>query len=171
MIVAAVLLAELAAWGLLHRSEEELTRAFREGSTTRRLEALHVLTNRGEIDPSSFGPSFVANLLADPDTRLREAAFTNEVCRLFAPPMTQSDYSRDPSRFTDAELDHWWRSYVIHRRKVGGAGTPGEGGLRLQRQELAWFLDAMEGRPLDRGAISGHLRERIEQTRPGPGAR
>ena len=168
LVTALVLLAELMIWGLVHRSDDELRSTFRDGSTQRRLDALHVLANRGEVEPTRFGDSFVPRLLSDPDDRMKEAAFTNEVCRVFAPPTIQSDYSRDAARFADDDLGHWWRSHVIHRRKVGGAGTPGEGGLKLQRQELAWFLDAVEGRPLDRRAMTAYLRARMEQTRRRP---
>ena len=68
----------------------------------------------------------------------------------------QEEFLRE-SRADDA---HWWRAYVIHRRKVGGEAVGAE--TRLGRAELLWFLESYSGQ-LDRPAIHAHLRTLFER--------
>jgi len=152
LILVSLLVLQLLTWAVLHRSDEEILDAWESGTTRQRLDAFHVMTNRGTLDPARFDEAFVRGLLDDPEARVKELAFTNEVCKFHVPEL-QTRYVYD---FSGGDLAHAWRSYVLHRRKVGGTFVVG-GGLRLQRQELEWFLDATAGRPIDEQAVQRHL--------------
>jgi hypothetical protein len=171
-----VLLLLLAAQSLValtwHRDRDELVAAWRRGSGQERLAALHVLTNRGEA--KGFGQDFVREMLQDPDLLVREAAMGLDLAK-FSLPMAQEAYlsaadfgaaarGEGPAGLGRASaghppeeaLSHWWRAYFLHRRKVGGyiVGS----GVRPRRQEVTWFLDALEDKTLPREPIGAHIR-------------
>ncbi|TDJ67161.1 MAG: hypothetical protein E2O39_15215 [Planctomycetota bacterium] len=160
MVCLGLLLGQLGTWLALHRSDAEIESAWRDGATTReRLDALHVLLNRGTLDPSRFGLPFVRELLAEDDDLLKEVAFTNDVCKFLDPEYQKTEYLG--GSHLDADIQHFWRSYVIFRRKVGGGVTGA--GLRLLRQELAWFYDAVHERPLSIDDILLHMEARWQE--------
>ena len=78
--LAAVVSIEVAVWGVLHRSDEEVLRAADSGTPRERAFALHVLANRG--DPVVFGQERVAELLEGSDELLRELAMTYSFARV-----------------------------------------------------------------------------------------
>ena len=157
LVCLGLLLAQLGTWRALHRPDAEIEAAWRDGTTTReRLGALHVLLNRGTLDPSRFGLPFVRELLAEEDDLLKEVAFTNEVCKFLDPEYQKTTYLGEYAPGVDDS--HLWRAYVIFRRKVGGGITGA--GLRILRQELAWFYDAVHERPLPEAEIQAHLMAR-----------
>lgn len=138
-VLLAILISEGAAWGLAHRSAAELEPS--AAAADERIEALHVLTNRGEPDRDRFAETFVQALLAEEDPLLCEYAFTSDVCNLSA--TLQYQYLKERLEAVDA---HWWRSFVIYRRKLG-AGVGGSS-ARITPRELGWYLDALAERPL-----------------------
>jgi len=137
-----VLVLQAAAFGCLHRSRERLEADAAAGETSERIAALHILTNRGAVDPDRFGEDFGLGLLAEEDPRMREYAFTSDVCNVVSP---QVHYRYLKGRM-DAIDGHWWRSFVIHRRKIG-VGVGGSS-ARITLQELEWYFDSLAGRPL-----------------------
>jgi hypothetical protein len=152
LILVALIGVQLSTWAVMHRTEEEILAAWENGTTRERLDAFHVMANRGPLDPARFDERFVRELLGDPDTLIKELAFTNEVCKFHIPEL-QTRYVYD---FSGGDMAHAWRSYVLHRRKVGGTFVVG-GGVRLQWQEAQWFLDATRGRAIDERAVERHL--------------
>ena len=154
---ALVIAAELVfAWGR-HQSDAELRVQAGAGSTQERLDALHILTNRGEPDPSMFSPESVAALLRDPDDRIREFAFTNDVCKFHVPDL-QNAYLR-----ATTDYPHWWRATLLHRRKVGGPVVGG--GVTLSRVELAWYDEALRDLTPPMDAVMAHLRRISDHSR------
>ena len=62
LLCLAILGLELGLAFVTHRSEEDLERVWREGSVEERLDALHILANRGRPDPERFDAAFVEAL-------------------------------------------------------------------------------------------------------------
>lgn len=145
-----------AAW--MHQSKEELESAWQRGSTQERLDALHVLTNRGRPDAQRFGSDFVAALLQEEDDRLKEAAFTIDLCKFELPELQRKYLGAN-----GPDYPHWWRAYVFHHRKVGGYPVGGGGGLT--RQELAWYLEALRDQVPPMDDIIAHLRRVADHSR------
>ena len=158
LVCLAVLALEVGAALLAHRSPAELERVWREGSASERLDALHVLANRGRPDPTRFDNAFIEALLREPDDRLKEAAFVIDLCK-FRVPEVQNAYLA----VIGTDYPHWWRAYVIHRRKVGGFRVGGGSGLR--RIELAWYLDALRELPPPLEEVDAHLRRIADRSR------
>lgn len=154
LVLLAVIVAELVVAAALHRSEDRLDAAWRDG---REPGALHVLLSRGEpVD--GCDASCVADLLAAPDPRTRALAFTNEVCRLTGPD-AQNRYFVP---YDAAVVAREWIPYVVHRRKVGTGATVGAAG-KLRRQEVGWWLDRLRGEEIDAEALTRFLRERAHE--------
>lgn len=154
--LALALAAELGVFLSVHRTNEELQRQAFAGDAKARIGALHALTNRGTLNAKQFGRAFLRPLLEDPDELIREYAFTTDVCK-FSDIGLQEDFLR---RDHGDDRSHWWRCYVIHRRKVGGESLGAE--TRLGRVELLWFLVSFHGK-LERGEIDAHLRTLFER--------
>lgn len=70
---------EVVAWRIVHRDEQELTRAAATGSAKERVWALHILLQRD--DPPRRKDSFVEELLASEEALVRELAMTSTVRR------------------------------------------------------------------------------------------
>ena len=157
-LCVALIVLELGVWAGLHRSDEEIERAWRVGPPKERVAALNILANRGEPSPRRFDEDFVHSLLREPDLLLREAAFTSQVCK-FHEPVLQKTY------LVSARVDpaHWWRSYLIHRRKTGGQALAG--GAGLSHRELAWYFQALHDRPPPLDEIDTYLRNRLDRSR------
>ena len=158
LVCCALLALEIGVFVVASDSDAEVERALAEGTVEERLAALHIATNRGEPDAARFGEAFVRSLLAEPDERLEEAAFTLDVCK-FEIPELQTRILQKPWEATPL----WWRSYVIHRRKVGGYRVGGGSGLT--HQELLWYLDALRERSLPVEEIVAHLRRLGDESR------
>jgi len=151
LLCLAVLGLELGLALLTHRSSEDLERAWREGSVEERLDALHILANRDHPDPKRFDAAFLEALYHEKDDRLKEAAFTIDLCKFRVP-----DSQREYLKGSLPDASHWWRVFVIHARKVGGYSVGG--GTALSRVELAWYLDALRDFPPPMDAVRAHLR-------------
>lgn len=159
LLLVGLVLLEAGVWGLVHRSNEELQRSWASGASQERLDAIHVLLNRGESSKSDFGQSFVKALLEDADERVQELAFLNDVCK-YKRPVLQNQATRT---FTAEDFRTHWRRYVFHRRKVGGQIVGGA--TRLKQEELAWYLDTLdETRPLPREAIVDYINQLAQET-------
>ncbi len=158
LVCLALLGLELGAAFGWHRSVEELERAWREGSVHERLGALHVLANRDRPDPRRFDAAFVESLFREEDDRLKEAAFTIDITK-FRVPDAQQAYLKDAG----TDYPHWWRAFVIHRRKVGGHAVGGGGGLT--QAELAWYLDALRDLSPPMKEVDAHLRRNSDRSR------
>jgi hypothetical protein len=52
---------------------------------------------------------------------------------------------------------HFWRSFVLLRRKIGVVVGGSSG--RLKRQELEWWFDALEERALPADQVLAHILE------------
>ena len=158
-VVCLVILGlELGLAFVVHRSQDDLERAWREGSVQERLDALHVLANRDRPDSGRFDAAFLESLFREEDDRLKEAAFTIDVCKFYVPDR-QSAYLK----VGGPDYPHWWRSYVIHRRKVGGYTVGGGGGLT--RVELGWYLDALHDLSPPMDEVDAHLRRNSDRSR------
>jgi len=145
-ICALLLCLELGAWAWLHRSDAELRWQVARGSAGERIDALHVLANRGTPDPALFGDALVRSLLANPDDRLKELAFAHEIGK-FGDSGLQAQHVY---RYAGSDTAHWWRAYVLHSAKVGG-------GPRLDRQALRWWFDSVAEHPPDLQQARAHI--------------
>ncbi|MCH2171390.1 hypothetical protein MK489_11450 [Myxococcota bacterium] len=134
-----------------HRSEEQLLERWQAGSTQERLDALHVLANRGEPSPELFGPSFVQGLLSHPDRRLLDVAFSTDISKFHFP-----EIQNEWLMHSNVDTPNWWMSYVLHHRKVGGYQVGGDSSLT--RRELDWYLEAEKGIMPPIGDVIAHLR-------------
>lgn len=140
--VAALVLVALGQVGLyvgvLHRSRPEIEALWREGDSRQRAWALHVLSNRGDIDADDFDAPFMRELLSDEDLFVREMAFTNDLCKM-RPPELQKEYLAEYI----GDDAHFLRSWILMKRKVGGAMVGG--GLKIARKELEWLFMVENG--------------------------
>ena len=153
LLMGAIALLFLAGWGLCHQSREELWRDFESGDSGERIWALHVLSNRGEISPDDFSVDFIRRILHDEDTRVREMAFTYDLTKI-RPPGVQQSFLGTLKDQTSLLV----RAYLIQQRKVGGQRVGA--GLKLKRQELEWFLEAMAGQELSKSELGDYFTRR-----------
>ena len=65
---------------------------------------------------------------------------------------------RDGVEVHPDDVAEWWQRYVIYRRKVGGKTVGGQ--VRLRRDELRWYFDAMTGGALDEQTLVDRTNER-----------
>ena len=114
-----------------HRDVAELRTAAREGTVSKRLDALQQLAMRA--DPATLAAEFPASLLASDEPLLRELAFTNLFNR---PPATQLR-ARDLQRLTDPAERRRARLWLQCRMT-----TPGRVQLSMLDQ---WFAEADPG--------------------------
>jgi len=155
-----VLALELLAARLQHQTHDELLAARTDGSVQEQLDALHILTNRApgaeptSRDGSEYGIALARQVYGATDQRLREYAFSTDICKYEYPAWQEMLVEqRLPANAMNA---HWWRSYVLFKRKVGGQIVGGS--LRMRMQELRWFCAALRGVAPDRVEIIKHLR-------------
>jgi hypothetical protein len=159
VVLLGLIVLEIAAWGVLHQSDQALHESWESGTSQERLDAIHVLLNRGESSKADFGQPFAKQLLEDEDERVQELAFLNDVCK-YKRPVAQNQASRG---FTNDDFRTHWRRYIFHRRKVGGYVVGGS--TRLKRDELAWYLDTLdETNPLPRQEIVDYINRLAEDT-------
>ena len=97
LALIATLAVELVVWRSRHRSSDELWRNYQTGTSSERVEALFVLTNRDQ--PQGFDQRFVEELLRSEQVALRELAMTHSLTR-HSGTKAQEDYleSSRPSR-------------------------------------------------------------------------
>ena len=149
LLLGALLLVEVGVWRGLHRDAPALRETWRSGTGEERIAAFHVLVNRGEPAAHDFDRRTAEAMLADPDRRIRELVFTNDMQRFpnYGPHLVYLASARN------AEPAHWWRAWVIEYTKVGRT--------RLLKEELGWWLDALEGRapPMDEAVPHALARE------------
>ena len=166
LVLAALLAAEWATARLLHRPLEALEAVAASGEPQERLDALHVLANRAPLPvldegrpeaapgrSTAFGVALAKQLYASDDERVKEYAFSTDVCRYEYPRWQEMMVEqRIPTAGPSA---HWWRTYVIFKRKVGGQIVGGS--MRLRMKELRWFLAALDGQGLEREEALEHM--------------
>ncbi|MFT5050802.1 MAG: hypothetical protein ACI8QZ_002207 [Chlamydiales bacterium] len=161
-----LLVLELVVARVQHQSTEQLDAARASGSVQEKLDALHILTNRapGREPVARFGSEYGAALAHEVyevyevfetrDQRLREYAFSTDICKFEYPAWQEMLVEqRLPA---NAVNSHWWRSFVLYKRKVGGQIVGAS--LRLRMQELRWFCDALQGIAPDKAALREHMR-------------
>ena len=159
-LLVAITVELLLASGF-HQEQPELHTQAAEGSSHERIWALHVLANR---DPANAGldPTYVQALLRDEDPLVVDFAFTIDICRLVHPAWQNRRMAKrlDPEAATTSpdEPNDWWRRFVLFRRKVGG--MPVGGTRRLRLEELRWYLDALQGIPVDEQFLIDSANER-----------
>jgi len=139
LVLGAAFIVQLTGWFATRTTSAELEVLAANGGTQARLDALHVLGNRGVPAPKRFSGAEVQQLLIDPDPRMQRFAMINTVCK-FRSPVWQLNHILAGAERADAA---WWVDYMIQLRKVGaetvGAGFP------MRVQELDWYLAALEG--------------------------
>ncbi len=161
LFLAVAITVELLLASGFHQEEAELRVQAAEGSSHERIWALHVLANR---DPANAGidSTYVRALLRDEDPLLVDFAFTIDICRLVNPAWQNRRMAKrlDPLTATTSpdEPNDWWRRFVLFRRKVGG--MPVGGTRRLRMVELRWYLDALQGIPVDEQFLIDSANER-----------
>ncbi len=152
-----VLLLECAAGLLALDSDSDIEGWLSSDDPEQRVRALHLFANRGEPERAFFGGSFKQELfLQNEDLRLRLFPFTNEVCKFEEPIPSLQNFWVDGPKFRDPNSPVWWMSYVIYKRKVGGAQVGSS--LRLRLVELEWWFEAQRAERMPGAAIHKHLR-------------
>lgn len=153
----AVLAAQVGLWALGHRSDLELRAAAESDDLDERVEARFLLLERGGIATATAQLVLVPTLLDSDEPLEVDFAHTTAVCKLGGADL---QYGRLKERMAEAAVDAaFWREFVLLRRKIGVIVGGSSG--RLDRRELAWWFDALEGRdpPAD---------EVLEQIRQNP---
>lgn len=152
IVLAALVLFQVVAYAtLFHRSEGELESMWDEGTPEERAWALHVLSNRGEVDEDRFDASFIRGLLEEEDLLVREMAFTSDMTRLWFP-VTQTQYLGELQHVEEPDMDHLMRSFFLFKRRIGV--------LKLQRLELDWLLMLEDGKEPTPDELRTHLDRR-----------
>lgn len=165
LFLVAVLVVELLVGAGIHRAESELLYLADEGTTAERLWAWHVLANRAPTE-LEFTDETNRGLMNDEDPLVVDYSFAIDVSRLlFAHDVLARQEARlrkrlrpGDARSSPDDVAEWWRRYVIYRRKVGGKVVGGM--VRLRRDELRWYFDALEGGPLDEQTLVDRTNER-----------
>jgi len=153
-ICLLVLAAQTGLWYAGHRSDRTLWQQTRSEDPQERIDALFLLLERGAFDPLWSELQLADQLLASSDPREAEFAHTTAVCKN-AGADVQYRYLRE--RIEAGEVDaHFWRSFVLLRRKIGVVVGGSSG--RLDRRELEWWLAARDGRPLPVDEVLEHIR-------------
>jgi len=147
LILGALLVVELAVWGATSESDEDLTARAASGEVQERLDALHVLGNRGVPRRVHFTGNKIKRLLADPDPRIQRFALTATVCK-FQTPRWQLRRILEGAERADAE---WWIDFVIQLRKAGTESVGG--GFAMRLQEFEWYCAALDGVDPPRDAV------------------
>ena len=150
ILLAFVLGAEILFAASLRESPAELEQNRVQGSSQTMLDALHILLANGEPDRERFGHAFAQELLASGDPRVRDFAFTNDVCRM-ADPEDQVRWLAQ--NMQDPLPAEWIRSFILQFRKVGGRTT--RASLRMNRREFEWL---MSGQEVEQDTFLEHLR-------------
>lgn len=164
-LASVALLMTLTAWAKHVPTDRAMAVAFDpDAPTDERIWAMHLAACRAtEVDPR-LGDDLARAFLASDDLRLREAALLVDLCRHAdrpggpgnTPPL-QEKYAYGP--LPDGWTPHRLRSYVFHRRKVGGSHVGGV--FRMDMTECRWMIDAIQGRPLpETGVIEDHRNQR-----------
>ncbi len=178
LVVLAICMVAVAR--LNHLPTEDAFRiAFDESADAdERIWAMHVAANRATKKDPRLGDELARAFLSSGDERLREAAMLIDLCRhtirpegvpADAPPHLQDAYAyasapgSAPGGPPGGEwTPHRLRSYVLHRRKVGGVRVGGN--QRMDLIEARWFVAALTGAPLPPSdVIDAHFEERIHQ--------
>ncbi|MFT5052658.1 MAG: hypothetical protein ACI8QZ_004094 [Chlamydiales bacterium] len=138
-VLLALLVLQVGVWAVRDRSDEHLKERWVSGSTDERLDAAHVLLNRGPAPGEGMGLGFAATLLSEePEARVRALAFCSDVCKL-AQPIAQLRVVLEglatgrPGGLID---------FILQCRKVGGVAVGSSSAMR--RRELAWYYRARE---------------------------
>jgi len=134
-----LLLSQVVIWGLRHRSSERWAETWTTGSEQERLDAAHVLLNRGSQTGRTLGPGLAASLLnIDAAPRVRTLAFSSDVCKLQKPLQQLSTVVNGLERGRPRALI----DFVLQCRKVGGIAVGSSSAMR--RCELNWYYRAGE---------------------------
>ena len=152
LVCLALLLAQGAAWAVLHRSNDELERDAVQGDPQARIAALHILTNRDEPAAERFDFDFATSLIESDEPLLREYAYTTDICKHAEPRVQYTELKALAERPSDPEF---WRTFVFHRRKVGV--LLGGSSARLRLAEFHWYRDALAGRELPGEELLTHI--------------
>jgi len=143
--------AQVLVAGMLREDDEELERNVSQGTPQTQLDALHVLLASGEPDRERFGIAFAREILDAGDPRVRDLAFSNDVCRLEDP---EAQIRWLAQNMQDPLPPEWIRAFVLQFRKVGGRTT--RASLRMNRQEFEWLMSERE---LPLKTFLDHLRD------------
>lgn len=155
VICGAVLAAQLGLWLAGHRSRSELLAATRSPEASERVAALSVLLERGPLDADLDGQALDEWLLNSADPLESEFACTTAVCKHTG---AETPYRRLKDQMdAGAITPHFWRSFVLLRRKIGVVVGGSSG--RLKRQELEWWFAAVEERELPVDRVLAHIRD------------
>ena len=155
LVCGAVLVAQVGLWLAGHRSERELLAATRSEDAAERVAALSVLLERGSFGADLDVQALDEALLASADPLESEFACTTAVCKHTG---AEAQYRRLKEQMdAGAITPHFWRSFVLLRRKIGVVVGGSSG--RLQRQELEWWFDAQGERALPVDQVLAHIRE------------
>ena len=153
LICCLVILAQAGLWWLGHRSDRVLWQQAGSSDPRERIEALFLLLERGAFDPPPTEVPLARELLDSSDPLLAEFAHTAAVCKNGGP---EAQYHDLKARIDAGDVDaHFWRSFVLLRRKVGVVVGSSSG--RLGRQELEWWLEALAEHPLPADAVLRHI--------------
>jgi hypothetical protein len=155
LVCGAVLVAQVGLWLAGHRSDRELFAATRSEDAAERLAALSVLLERGSFGADLDVQALDEELLASADPRESEFACTTAVCKHTG---AETQYRRLKEQMDAGTITpHFWRSFVLLRRKIGVVVGGSSG--RLKRQELEWWFDALEERALPADQVLAHILE------------
>jgi hypothetical protein len=154
-ICGAVLIAQVGLWLAAHRSQEELLLQARSENASERIEALFLLLERGADGSDLDATALAAETLASADPLESEFACTTTVCKHAG---AETQYRRLKEEMDAAAITPaFWREFVLLRRKIGVVVGGSSG--RLKRQELIWWFDALDERPLPADQVLEHIRE------------
>lgn len=148
LVVSLVLVAELGVARLQHQTTAELQALRQSGDEQQQLDALHILASRGPVEGQEtgqprFGIPLAKELYRNGKGRLREYAFSTDVCKYEYPLWQEMMVEQRIPTSGSGPTAHWWRAYVIFKRKVGSQIVGGS--LRLRLKEVRWFFDALRG--------------------------
>lgn len=153
LLLGAALLMVVLARGMHVPTERALATAFDANAPSdERIWGMHLAASRAtELDPR-LGSELARAFLSSEDRRLREAAVLVDLCRhaerrggAGSTPPLQEEYAYAPLG-PEGWTPHRYRTYVFHRRKVGGSHVGGVS--RMDLTECQWLIDAIQGRPL-----------------------
>ena len=155
LVCGAVLAAQAGLWLAGHRSRDELLVQARSEHASDRVAALFVLLERGSLGSDLDRTALDEQLLASLDPLESEFACTTAVCKHTG---AETQYRRLKEQMdAGAITPHFWRSFVLLRRKIGVVVGGSSG--RLKRQELEWWFEALDERALPAERVLAQIRE------------